>query len=143
MINNDFQIKFTYGLNDDAKFIREEIFMKEQGFKDEFDEQDKDAYHLVIYINDEAVGTARTFLKNDSYIIGRVAVIQSMRKHHIGKRIMLALENKIKELGGKKIELSAQSRVQGFYESLGYHTVGEEYMDEHCPHIKMVKEINE
>lgn len=141
MTNKDYEVKFTYGLNDDAKYIREEVFMKEQGFKDEFDEQDKDSYHLVLYKGNEAVGTARTFLQNDTYIIGRVAVIQSMRKHHLGKKIINELESKIQELGGKTIALSAQSRVQGFYASLGYVAIGDEYMDEHCPHIKMIKQL--
>ncbi|MFV0393260.1 MAG: GNAT family N-acetyltransferase [Coprobacillaceae bacterium] len=142
MTNNTFNTKYTLGLNDDAKRIREEVFIKEQGFEDEFDQYDDVSYHAVIYTEDNIpVATARTYKKEGSYIIGRVAVIQSMRKHHLGKRVVFAIEGKIKQLGGRKIELSAQTRVQGFYESLGYQAEGEEYLDEHCPHIKMVKNI--
>lgn len=37
-------IRYDY-LSDDAKFIRQEVFMKEQGFQNEFDETDDGAMH--------------------------------------------------------------------------------------------------
>lgn len=133
--------KYSMGVPTDAMYIREEVFMKEQGFEDEFDDIDATAHHVVLYVDDKPVGTARTFPEGEYYMIGRVAVLASMRKHHLGKQIMEAIEKKIMELGGTKIALSAQVRVQGFYESLGYKPLGDEYLDEHCPHIKMIKAI--
>lgn len=141
MNSNIIRVKFSNELSVDAKTIREEVFVKEQGFEDEFDAHDNIAYHAVLYYNNEPVATARTFVNEDVYVIGRVAVIKSMRNHHLGKKVILAIEEKIKELGGTKVELSAQSRVQGFYKSLGYQTLGEEFLDEGCPHIKMIKLI--
>ena len=55
--------------------------------------------------------------------------------------IMQNLEEKVKELGGTSIELSAQLDKQGFYKRNGYKPRGQVYNDEHCPHIDMVKEI--
>lgn len=141
MINNEYRVDFTVGLNSAAKKIREAVFVEEQGFTDEFDAQDEVSYHAVLYKGEEAVGTARTYQQGNSYIVGRVAVIKSMRKHHLGTIIIEAVENKIKEVGGQTIELSAQVRVRGFYESLGYEAQGEEYLDEYCPHIKMTKQL--
>ena len=141
MNNNIIRVKFSKELPVDAKAIREEVFVKEQGFEDEFDAHDNIAYHAVLYYNNKPVATARTFVNEDVYVIGRVAVIKSMRNYHLGKKVILAIEEKIKELGGTKVELSAQSRVQGFYKSLGYQTQGEEFLDEGCPHIKMIKSI--
>ena len=43
-------IKIYDTLPDDAARIREEVFMKEQGFHDEFDSTDKTAAHIVLYI---------------------------------------------------------------------------------------------
>lgn len=141
MNNNIITVIFANELPVDAKAIREEVFVKEQGFEDEFDAHDNIAYHAVLYYNNEPVATARTFVNKGVYVIGRVAVIKSMRNYHLGKKVILAIEEKIKELGGTKVELSAQSKVQGFYKSLGYQTQGEEFLDEGCPHIKMIKSI--
>ena len=40
-----------------------------------------------------------------------------------------------------KIVVSSQTRVRGFYESLGFVAEGKEYLDQFCPHIKMVYTI--
>lgn len=102
MNNNIIRVDFTYGLPADAKRIREEVFMKEQGFKNEFDSHDNISYHAVLYFNEQPVATARTIVNEDSYVIGRVAVIKPMRKHHLGRQIVLTLENKIKQLWWNK-----------------------------------------
>lgn len=41
--------------------------------------------------------------------------------------------------GAKKVALSAQVQAAGFYSKLGYVQVGDEYLDEHCPHVDMEK----
>ena len=40
-----------------------------------------------------------------------------------------------------QVFVSAQVRAMPFYESLGYTVEGEQYMDEHCPHIRMRKAL--
>ena len=55
--------QFYNELPKDAKYIREEVFMKEQGFQDEFDEIDYHCLHLVIE-DDKAIGCARMYEKN-------------------------------------------------------------------------------
>jgi ElaA protein len=42
-----------------------------------------------------------------------------------------------KLFGKISITLSAQVYLQGFYESLGFIVVGEEYLDDGIPHIEM------
>lgn len=130
---------------EDAKnaiMIREKVFMEEQGFENEFDDIDHRCFHLELYDEDKPVGCARIYTyDNKVYILGRVAVLKQYRKKHYGSKLIELLEMKAKELKAERIELSAQSRVSAFYEKLGYKKYGEEYMDEHCPHIKMVKEL--
>ena len=128
-------------LQNDVKMIREEVFMQEQGFENEFDDLDTVSTFVVIYDHNLAIATGRCYPKDDSYIIGRVAVRKQYRKQGIGKQVIIALEEVIQNKGGHNVELSAQQRVQGFYESLGYTVVGGVYMDEHCPHVRMVKTI--
>lgn len=136
--------RFFKGLSDDVKYIRETVFVKEQGFQNEFDEYDSKAIHLVIYCDDKATATGRLFRKDDNtseYTIGRVAVLLDYRKLHLGQKVLEFLEEKAKESGANKIELSAQCKVEGFYKKYGYFSSGEIYYDEFCPHIHMEKNL--
>lgn len=143
MLNNtDYKVIISEGINNfnDAVFIRTEVFVKEQGFKDEFDEIDETAVHIVIYDNDKPVATARAYTENGAeYHAGRVAVMKEYRKNGIGRILMDCVENEIKKRGGKEIVISAQLRAFDFYKKLGYKPYGQEYLDEYCPHISMKK----
>lgn len=128
---------------DDAMNIRKTVFIDEQGFKDEFDEIDKIAKHLIIYHNGKAVGVARYFSEDNpnEYHVGRVAVLKEYRKYGYGKKIMELILKDLENIGAKTAVLSAQCTAQGFYQKCGFTAVGETYLDEHCPHIKMIKNI--
>ena len=136
-------IKLTYGLDDnpDAKLIREEVFVLEQGFHEEFDAIDDHAWHVVLYQDGEPVATGRTFAQDGIYHIGRVAVRKKFRGSGLGAHVMAALETKLRDLGASRVELSAQLQAQGFYQKIGYHAQGDIYLDEHCPHICMWKDL--
>lgn len=135
--------KLNY-LSPDAKKIREEVFVSEQGFQNEFDEIDNYATHLVFYEENTPVATCRYYkdTEENTYIVGRIAVLKAYRGNHFGQRILEVLEKNILSEGGKKISLSAQVRVQSFYKKAGYVAKGDIYMDEHCPHICMEKIYN-
>lgn len=126
-----------------AKNIRQKVFIEEQKFKDEFDETDNISIHILTFMNNYAVGTARMFTEDEgkSYHIGRVAVLPEYRKHHLGATLVNAAVEKARELGAEKCVLSAQVRVKDFYKKLGFVEQGEEYLDEYCPHIYMEKEL--
>ncbi|MDO5520622.1 MAG: GNAT family N-acetyltransferase [bacterium] len=130
-------------LPEEAKHIREEVFMKEQGFEDEFDQIDEIAKHLVVFYKGEAVATARMYQgeKDTEYVIGRVAVLPEYRKLHLGAKMIERLEEEACILGATKLVLSAQCRVQPFYERQGFVAVGEVYLDEFCEHIHMEKSL--
>ena len=126
-------------LCDDSKNIRIMVFVEEQKFEVEFDEFDGISKHIVLYLGDKCIATSRIYKEDDLYVIGRIAVVKEYRKLGYGKKIILFSEELIKELGGNKIKISAQSRVKEFYEKLGYVTYGDEYYDEYCPHVGMIK----
>lgn len=52
------QIRMQQGLSQDARIIRQEVFVEEQGFHHEFDETDQTAWQLVLYENGHATGAA-------------------------------------------------------------------------------------
>lgn len=135
--------KLNY-LSPDAKKIREEVFVSEQGFQNEFDEIDNYATHLVFYEENTPVAACRYYkdTEENTYIVGRIAVLKAYRGNHFGQHILEVLEKNILSEGGKIISLSAQVRVQSFYKKAGYVAKGDIYMDEHCPHNCMEKILN-
>ena len=132
-------LEFKEAIN--AKIIREKVFVEEQGFENEFDDLDEQSFHLELY-DDEIVGCARMYtFDHKVYILGRIAVLKEYRGKNYGSKLVEILENKARELKAERIELSAQVRASVFYEKLGYEKYGEEYFDEYCPHIKMIKKL--
>lgn len=123
--------------------VRCRVFVDEQKFdKDiEIDEIDDYAYHVLITLNEIAIGAARFFKENDYYKVGRVCVLKKYRKYNIGSEIMRSIENEVIKLNGSKIILSSQLQARDFYEKNGYTLKGEVYLEEECEHIKMIKEV--
>lgn len=128
-------------LPQEAKQIRIEVFMKEQGFQNEFDSIDQIAHHIVAFQDKTPIGTCRFFKEKDHYTIGRVAVLKAYRKLHIGKLLLDAAEVDIKKLNGQTIVVHAQCRVAPFYEKQGYTQFGKIDDDEGVPHMWMKKKI--
>lgn len=138
------EIKIFDSITEDARYIRETVFIKEQGFEREYDEIDHIAKHIVIYDDNVAVGTCRVFWceEENSYHVGRIAVLKEHRGKSLGKLLMSEAEKLAKSLGGKTLKLGGQVRAAGFYDKLGYERYGEEYLDEGYPHIPFVKYLD-
>jgi len=136
------EIKIFTSLPEEAKRIRTEVFVVEQGFKEEFDSDDKMAIHLVCFDGNDAIATSR-IIKNpdESYIIGRIAVSKEFRKGGIGAKIIKASEEYISNAGGKTIYIHSQLQAMGFYAKQGYSPIGEQDDEEGCPHQMMIKKI--
>lgn len=130
------------GIPDPAKEIRQKVFVKEQGFQDEFDETDDIAAHIVLFDeNDLPVATCRVFLdaEMDSHILGRLAVIKEYRGKNIGSAVLKEAERYVQENYGKCISLHAQCRAADFYRKSGYTEFGGIEEEQGCPHIWMRK----
>lgn len=136
------QIKTYNVIPKEAKHIRNEVFVKEQGFVNEFDEIDKTATHFVLFDGcEKPVATCRVFRKDGSYILGRLAVLKDHRKKHYGSLILKEAEEYVGKSGGKSLLLHSQCRIKEFYKKLGYAEFGEIGYDEDCPHIWMKKTV--
>ncbi len=133
-------IRFYDVLPDEARDIRIEVFVDEQGFTEEFDSADHTATHIVGFIGEEPVATSRVIKINDTdFIIGRIAVRKMHRKKGLGAEIVFAAEDAIKEKGGKVAFIHAQMQAVPFYEKIGYAKTGETDFEEGCPHAMMSK----
>ncbi len=127
--------------NDDVKNLRNEIFVNEQGFLDEFDEYDenKRSTYVVLYKGAEAIATGRCYSESiNKYRIGRICVKKEYRDKRCGSIILMLLEQKIEK--GSVIVLGSQNEAIPFYQKNNYISTGEEYLDEFCLHTKMYKE---
>lgn len=127
-----------------AKAIRQQVFMEEQGFCDEFDNTDEKAFHLVLFDESgEPAGTCRVFAgeEADTYILGRLAVLKEYRGRKAGAKLVREAEKFAAAKGGKKMILHAQCRIRSFYEKLGFSAYGEIDDDEGCPHVWMEKRL--
>lgn len=142
--NNDISVEYFNDVTEDTKYIRETVFVIEQGFSEEFDEIDKKSIHLLLKVNNKIAATARIY-KSDNisskWTVGRFAVLKEYRGTGLGTFLMKKVEEKIKEQGGNVAELSAQKQAEKFYLSLGYTSMGDIYYDQHAPHIHMEKEL--
>lgn len=133
---------FHFGLTDDAKLIREEVFVKEQGFVEEFDEIDGKSWHLVLYLDETPISTGRLWeIDPETYQIGRVAVRKEFRHMKVGTYTVKFLCNKALSLGARKAILASQVDKTSFYHAIGFRPFpeGEIFYDEGCPHIMMYK----
>lgn len=112
--------------------IRKAVFVEEQGFENEFDELDERgrAVHIVLFYDDEAIGTCRYYKENGEYKLGRIAIVKEYRGNGYGAALVKSAEKRIYDDGGREVVLSAQVRNKGFYEKLGYVSEGEEYMEQ-------------
>ena len=124
-------------LQQDARLIRELVFIVEQNIpeQDEWDDQDAISQHFVVYDRDQAIATAR-LLQNNS--VGRVAVIQKYRGQGIGRMIMLDIIRYAQQQQHPFLKLSSQLQAISFYEKLGFVTQGDPYDECGIPHIKMM-----
>ena len=136
-------IKSYIQLPPEAKTIRTAVFVSEQGFAEEFDDIDETAVHLVMYVQEQPVATCRVYFNptKQSFVVGRIAVLKPWRGKQLGAAILRAAEERIRQDGGKQVMLAAQVTASAFYKKQGYCKHGEPFMEEHCPHIWMIKQF--
>ncbi len=124
--------------------LRSEIFVVEQDcVYQDLDNKDQNAYHVLGVLDTKIVAYARIFKPGDYFLessIGRIVVKKEFRKFQYGYKLV---ENSIQfienNLQQNTILISAQSYLTKFYNSLGFIRVGEEYLEDGIPHIKMLK----
>jgi predicted GNAT family N-acyltransferase len=120
--------------------LRRMVFIEVQGVSeaDEVDGRDGEALHLLAFMGDNPVGTARLLLKGSVGKIGRVCVLPQARGTGLGAALIrAALEVLRDQPGVREAYLGSQSHATGFYEKLGFAVEGEEFLDAGIPHRHM------
>jgi len=122
--------------------IRMRVFVTEQGVprKIELDRDDQGAVHFLATASGKAIGTARIVMHRGSVKIGRMAVLKNYRRKGVGRMLLKRAVVTAKKLGAQKIYLHAQVAVIGFYERMGFRSVGPVFDEAGIPHRRMVFE---
>lgn len=122
--------------------LRSEVFVVEQDcVYQDVDFKDQKALHVFGLKNDKIVAYTRIFKPGDYFdnsSIGRVVVKENERKFGYGHDLIKASIDAIDYYYKvTKITISAQVYLKNFYESHGFKKIGEEYLEDGIPHIKM------
>jgi ElaA protein len=122
--------------------LRSEVFVVEQDcVYQDLDFKDQKALHVFGVKNDKIVAYTRIFKAGDYFknaSIGRVVVQENERKFGYGHEVMKASIKTIKDFfKTSTITISAQVYLKKFYESHGFTQIGEGYLEDGIPHIRM------
>lgn len=129
----------------DAKMIRQHVFVKEQNvpLHIELDEYDKSATHFVGYINNEPICASRFRLINDYGKLERICLLKQYRGNGYGKKIVQAMENELLANNVFISRLNAQIQTKGFYKTFGYVVISDKFYEANIAHVTMEKRLSE
>lgn len=127
--------------------LRSEVFVVEQecAYQD-LDGQDFEAKHLTARTpsNKALMAYARiyttSFDSSEYAAIGRVCTAKKYRGQGVSRHLMEHAIQYVKDNLALPVTVSAQAYLEKFYQSLGFETVSEPYLEDGIPHIRMVKE---
>lgn len=127
--------------------LRHQIFSVEQGFSgQEVDEVDRSCYHLCALEGKEIVGCLRLYKTErrtmrrtrETFEIGRLCVKETHRNRQIAKKMMWRAILKGMESNPRaEVEIDAQLYLREFCESLGFQALGDPYLEDSIPHLRM------
>jgi len=125
-----------------ALTVRREVFIEEQGVSEdvEMDGKEDEAVHFLAIADDDPVGTAR--LREVEPGVGkveRVAVVADHRGEGVGRDLMERLEAEADDRGIDRLVMHAQTRVEAFYDRLGYERTSDVFEEAGIDHVEMEK----
>lgn len=124
--------------------LRSSVFVVEQNcVYQDIDGKDEKAIHVLGYINDDLVVYCRLFNSGDYFddsSIGRVVVHPKFRNLKLGHQLLQqAIETIKTTFNTTSITISAQLYLEQFYQSHGFVTTSEMYLEDAIPHVQMKK----
>ena len=124
---------------------RAEVFVVEQDcIYQDCDRKDQKSWHLFSEENGEVVSYMRIIEKGVSYpemSMGRLLTREQHRKSGYSREtIARGLDFVVNTLGETKVRVSGQLYMKKFYESMGFRTTSEVYLEDGIEHVEMLYE---
>jgi ElaA protein len=125
--------------------LRSEVFVVEQNcvYLDP-DGKDFRAIHVMGYSENEFAAYTRIFDAGDYFeeaSIGRVLVSPRFRDQKLGHELMIeSISQVLKCYNQTKIKIGAQLYLEKFYQSHGFITISDVFLEDGIEHIFMMKE---
>lgn len=125
--------------------LRLEVFSVEQNAAyQDADGKDLQSFHISGFNeHGDLIAYARILpagIAYDEVSIGRVVTSPKARGTGAGRELFTnALAFALNKSGNVPIRISAQSYLIKFYQSFGFETVGEEYLEDSLPHTEMLR----
>ena len=125
--------------------LRQNVFIIEQDcIYPDLDDLDSMATHMSAWKSNEIVAYQRCLPPGASYresSIGRIVVAPSGRGLNLGRDLVQrGIDYNRARWPSSNIQIGAQAHLQGFYGSLGFKSIGDEYIEDGIPHRHMVLE---
>ena len=121
--------------------IRNAVFVEEQGVPVELEQDglDSSCSHAIAILGGTPIGAGRVTKAGH---IGRVAVLAAQRGQGIGTELIRCLIGIASSASTTStatlIDLNAQLQAVGFYENLGFESVGPVFLEAGIEHVRMV-----
>jgi ElaA protein len=123
--------------------LRQLVFIIEQDcLYPDLDDLDQQSVHLCAWKDGELLAYLRSLPPGLDYAesaLGRILVSERARGLKLGRELVqrgVALNQRT--WPGSDIKIGAQAYLEKFYQDLGFETIGEIYIEDGIPHIKML-----
>ena len=115
-----------HSLPEEAREIREEVFVREQGFQEEFGEIDGYAVHLVLFCDGTPAAVCRFYTQKEErgYVFGRLAVRKAYRGRSLGALLLAEAEREIKKREAEPCAFMPRGRHSPFMKNRAMRRTG-------------------
>ena len=124
--------------------LRREVLRKPLGLSFTADElaKEKDDILIAAFDDDEMLACCLlTKMDNKCLRLRQMAVQDNLQGKGIGASMMNFAELVARDKGYQKLIMHARKTAVGFYEKLGYKSVGDEFIEVTIPHYVMEKKL--
>jgi GNAT superfamily N-acetyltransferase len=98
--------------------------------------------HFAALIDDGLVGCLIVEVQSDATVkLRQMAVEPTHQRAGIGTFLVQSAENELIQQKVSVIKLHARKTAIGFYQKLGYHPQGKEFVEVTLPHVLMTKQL--
>ncbi|MGB7347958.1 MAG: GNAT family N-acetyltransferase [Pirellulaceae bacterium] len=139
------EMQWQSELYDQEIRLRDEILRKPLGldFSPEQLAAEKDELRFGVIDAERLIAIVLAKPLSESVVkLRQMAVAADRQGQGVGRFLIENVEQTLAEKGFRQVELHAREVAKGFYDSMGYVTQGERFVEVGIPHFKMAKRLS-